>query len=185
MVDHALDEGSVVDHREMRALPDMDLEPRVSEISPAERVAPRDVRIVARRKARDRNIPRGLVFILIVAGHPELRPDDRKHDTAQFWIVEQLVGSLDIEVADNPAEHIVALRERRHIEAKFGERHEIARQAFLERTGVVDLIGGPRPRNEQVAWPIVGRMDEPAGGFVHGQSAETVTEERERTIEEL
>ena len=43
----------VVDHREMRALPDMDLEPRVSEISPPKRVAPRDVRIVARRKARD------------------------------------------------------------------------------------------------------------------------------------
>ena len=106
-VDHALDEGSVVNHREMRALPDMDLEPRVSEISPAERMAPRDIRIVARRKAGDGNIPRRLVFIFIVAGHPELRADDRKHDTAQFWIVEQLLGGLDIEVADDPAEYVV------------------------------------------------------------------------------
>jgi hypothetical protein len=110
MVDRALDEGSVVNHCEMCAPPGHDLQPHTSEIPYEARRGMR--RIVVRRKARDGNIPRRLAFIFMVAGHPESRVDDGKHDTAQSWIVEQLGGGLDVEVANRSAEEIVLLRGR-------------------------------------------------------------------------
>src|SRR3974390_1451910 len=56
-IDHGMDEADIVHHGEMRAVPDEDLQARIGEAAPAERMAPRHVGIAAGRKAGDRDVP--------------------------------------------------------------------------------------------------------------------------------
>ena len=59
-IDDIVNERHVVDDREMGALPDMDLQTRIGEASPAQSVFARYVRVAFCCEAGDRNFPRRL-----------------------------------------------------------------------------------------------------------------------------
>src|SRR5262245_64175560 len=54
-IDHAVDEVNIFDHAEMRPFAGVDLQPRIGEASPTERVALRHVSIAFARDAADWN----------------------------------------------------------------------------------------------------------------------------------
>ena len=180
-----MDEGHVLDHGEMGALPDMNLQPRIGEATPAERMVAGDVRVVEARETGNRNIPRGLFDEIIVEGHLEFRADHRQHQLPQLGVIEQLLGRLDVEMADELGENVVGLSIWRKMNSKFRQLEQIASELLFERPEIQYSIRWSRPRRKQVGRPRSRPMNEPARGLIHGQAAETMSEEREWPIKNV
>ncbi len=131
-VDHRKDECTVVDHGKVDTVADEHLKPGVGEPPPAEGVFSRDVGIVTRAEACDRNIPRRFRNELVVVRQLELGADDWEHDPAQLRIFQQLLGGGDPEVPEELGEDVIGLRIGRKLHAEGVEIHQIFRQLLLE-----------------------------------------------------
>src|SRR5262245_56579681 len=118
LVNNLMDEPDVFDDGKVGTGPNMDLQPRIGEPSPAKGMAPRHVWITACGETGNRYLPRRLGRKLVVVGHPKFGPYNREHQVAQFDIVEQLLSGLDVEMPDQSSDHIIWLVIRRQIDAE-------------------------------------------------------------------
>jgi hypothetical protein len=141
LVDYAVDESHVVHDGKMRAIPDVNLQPRIGETPPAQRVVTRYVWISASRETRDWNIPWALLDELVIAGHPEFGAHHGKHQLPKLRIAQQLISGRDVEMTYELTKDIVGLRINRTIPSELRELEQIVNQPILEGTLVGNSVG--------------------------------------------